>query len=249
MALVVKTAVDPRRSRRRSGRPSAPSIREQPIARMRTMDDWLSRSLQPRRAPMTLIAIFGAVALVLSAIGIYGVLAFGVAQRVREFGIRQALGADRASILSLVLTQGLRTAGAGDRARPGRRARADALPAVAALRRAAPHDVGVFARRGGPPVRRRAGWPATSPPAAPRASTRWSRCAILRGSPASSALQSLEILLDRLELRSSFAPACSSAIASAARPCFSRGPAQGASGRPRAPARLARVAATSISAS
>lgn len=62
---------------------------------------------------MMLLTVFGAVALVLSAVGIYGVLAFGVAQRVREFGIRQALGADRSSILSLVLTQGLRTAGLG----------------------------------------------------------------------------------------------------------------------------------------
>jgi predicted permease len=113
MTLTVKTAV--------AAASIAPQVRaavqaidpEQAVARMRTMDDWLSRSLQPRRAPMTLIAIFGAVALVMSAIGIYGVLAFGVAQRVRELGIRQALGADRSSILSLVLKQGLRTTAVG----------------------------------------------------------------------------------------------------------------------------------------
>ena len=63
--------------------------------------------------PMVLLALFGGVALLLSAIGIYGVLAFGVAQRVREFGIRQALGANRSAILSLVLTQGLRTTAIG----------------------------------------------------------------------------------------------------------------------------------------
>jgi putative ABC transport system permease protein len=77
------------------------------------MEEWVGRSLQTRRAPTALLAVFGAVAVVLAAIGIYGVLAFGVAQRVREFGIRQALGADRGSILSLVLGQGLKTAGAG----------------------------------------------------------------------------------------------------------------------------------------
>jgi len=99
----------------------APAIRdivraldpEQPIARMRPMSDWVSRSLDGRRAPMLLVVLFGAVALALSAVGLYGVLAFGVAQRARELGIRQALGADRRSILTLVLGHGLRTAGIG----------------------------------------------------------------------------------------------------------------------------------------
>jgi putative ABC transport system permease protein len=86
---------------------------EQPVAEIRTMDQTIARSLDVRRIPMALLGIFGAVALVLSAIGIYGVLAFSVAQRAREFGIRQALGANTQSILWLVLWHGLRTAGIG----------------------------------------------------------------------------------------------------------------------------------------
>jgi predicted permease len=113
MALMLKTGVDPAQLVAQV-RDAVQSIDpEQAIAEVRTMDQWVSRSLENRRTPMVLIALFGAVALVLSGIGIYGVLAFGVAQRVREFGIRQALGANRRAILSLVLSQGLRTAGAG----------------------------------------------------------------------------------------------------------------------------------------
>jgi putative ABC transport system permease protein len=113
MALVLKSTVDPTTlvaQVRAAVRDIDP---EQPIADVRTMNQWVSRSLEERRTPMALLGIFGAVALVLSALGLYGVLAFSVGQRVRELGIRQALGADAHSILALVLSQGLKTAAAG----------------------------------------------------------------------------------------------------------------------------------------
>jgi predicted permease len=113
MGLIVKTRVDPRALVSQVRSVVAGIDPEQAMADVRTMDEWMARSLEGRRAPMLLVALFGGVALVLSAIGIYGVLAFGVAQRSREFGIRQALGAEPRAILSLVLGQGMRTTAIG----------------------------------------------------------------------------------------------------------------------------------------
>ena len=113
LGLVLKTSIDPL-SLVPAVRAASESIDpEQPIADVRTMEEWMGRSLENRRMPTLLLTLFGAVALGLSAIGIYGVLAFGVAQRTRELGIRRALGADSSTILSLIIGQGLRRAAVG----------------------------------------------------------------------------------------------------------------------------------------
>lgn len=113
MAVVLKTGVEPSTVVAPLRQAVQQIDTEQPIANVRTMEDWMARSMMTRRAPMLLFATFGAVALFLAGIGTYGVLAFGVSQRTRELGIRQALGAGRRAILTLILGHGLRRVGIG----------------------------------------------------------------------------------------------------------------------------------------
>ena len=86
---------------------------EMPLVDAKAMPERLSTSLKSRRAAMTLCLIFAGLALLLAAIGIYGVLAYSVAQRTREFGIRVALGASSRELVGMVVKQGLRMAALG----------------------------------------------------------------------------------------------------------------------------------------
>lgn len=81
-----------------------------PVARIKTMEEIVSSTTSRQSFNMMLLSIFGAIALVLAAIGIYGLMAYSVQQRTQEIGIRMALGADRVTIRKLIVWSGMRLA-------------------------------------------------------------------------------------------------------------------------------------------
>jgi predicted permease len=84
-----------------------------PIQQLRPLTDWLTETVAPTRLTTTLAALFAVCALLLASVGIYGVVAYSVASRTKEIGVRMAIGATRQRIMGLVVREGMTWAGAG----------------------------------------------------------------------------------------------------------------------------------------
>jgi putative ABC transport system permease protein len=108
MSLVARGKSDPARLIPAIRRQVADVDSDQPIYNLKLMDELISNSMSQQRFAMTLLVVFAAVAILLAAVGIYGVTSYSVSQRSHEIGIRIALGARGTDVLNMVVQQGLK---------------------------------------------------------------------------------------------------------------------------------------------
>ncbi len=112
-SLVVRAAIDPS-SLEKAIRSAVYAVnKDQPLAEVKTLEQIKSESMAGDRLRSLLLGVFAGIALLLSAVGIYGVISYSVVQRTGELGIRGALGATRGNLLGLILRSGIRTMAAG----------------------------------------------------------------------------------------------------------------------------------------
>jgi putative ABC transport system permease protein len=113
MTLTVRTAGNPLGSAQAIEAQIHALDKDQPVSDVRTMEQWVTKSLAQTRFSSLLLVTFAGLALLLAAVGIYGVISYAVSQRTSEIGVRLAVGAEDKDILKMIVWDGVRLAGTG----------------------------------------------------------------------------------------------------------------------------------------